>query len=118
MRSMRMLRLTAVLPLAAACIAGPAADRASFDARFAEIKKTATKQQLYAFLYDLPKGGDLHNHFGLSFHAQLWYDGATDPKRTKGYEFFTRVNLNNCPGQVEPLLRFRTIQRSTYRKLS
>ena len=33
-----------------------------FDARFEEIKKSATDEQLYRFLYDLPKGGDLHSH--------------------------------------------------------
>jgi hypothetical protein len=41
----------------------------SFDKQLEIIKKTASKEQLYALLYDLPKGGDLHNHFGLSKHG-------------------------------------------------
>ncbi len=51
---------------------------------FEEIKKTANKEQLYAFLYDLPKGGDLHNHLGLSYLPEMWYEAATSPKVTRG----------------------------------
>jgi adenosine deaminase CECR1 len=54
-----MLRL---LPLVlCSCFLFPCA-AADFSARFAEITRTATAPQLYALLYDLPKGGDLHNH--------------------------------------------------------
>jgi len=90
----------------------------SFAAGFEQIKKTATKEQLYTLLYDLPKGGDLHNHFGLSNFAQSWYDAATDLKRTHGNEFYTLTSFRNCPDATSPLLRFKTIQRSTYFKLS
>ena len=86
----------------------------SFDTQFEIIKKTSSKQQLYAFLYDLPKGGDLHNHLGLSFPAEQWYAAATDKQRTHGNEFYTRIRFNNCPGSAEALIRFRTIQRSSY----
>jgi adenosine deaminase CECR1 len=89
-----------------------------FSGRFEQIKKTATKEQLFTFLYDLPKGGDLHNHFGLANLAQDWYEAATDPRRTHGNEFYTLTNFRNCPDTPEPLLRFRNIQRFTYRKLS
>ena len=36
------------------------------------------KQQdnLYDFLYQMPKGGDLHNHLSCSGHAEWWYDAA------------------------------------------
>src|SRR4029453_9126624 len=84
---------------------------------FETIKKTGTKEQLYTFLYALPKGGDLHNHNGLSYLAEMWYDGATDPKR-KVNEFYTRIKINNCPDSTDPLILFRTIQRSTYSKPS
>ena len=89
-----------------------------FSERFEQIKMSATKEQLFTFLYDLPKGGDLHNHFGLANMAQSWYDAATDPKRTHGNEFYTLTNFRNCADTSSPLLRFRTIQRSNYRKLS
>ena len=36
------------------------------DRWFTEFKQTATPQQLYNFLYLLPKGGDLHHHLGGS----------------------------------------------------
>src|SRR5205814_4691400 len=71
-------RATVVLCL---CLAQLCAAAASFDAHFETIKKAAGKAQLYAFLYDLPKGGDLHHHLGLSFTAEQWYAAATDPKR-------------------------------------
>jgi adenosine deaminase CECR1 len=89
-----------------------------FSQRFEEIKKTATKEQLYAFLYDLPKGGDLHNHLGFSYLAEMWYEAATDPKITRGNEFYTRTKIANCPDNTDPLLFFRTIQRSTFNQLS
>jgi adenosine deaminase CECR1 len=89
-----------------------------FSQRFEEIKKTATKEQLYGFLYDLPKGGDLHNHLGFSYLAEMWYEAATDPKVTRGNEFYTRTKIANCPDSKDPLLLFRTIQRSTFNQLS
>ena len=101
-----------------ACCLGQPAWCAFFDDKFEDIKKTATKDQLYAFLFEVPKGGDLHNHFGLSNLAEMWYSGATDPQRTHGNKFFTRTKFANCADGTEPLIRFRTIQRSTYEKLS
>ena len=82
----------------------------SFDKQFEIIKKTASKEQLYALLYDL--------HFGLSNMAEQWYDAATDKKRANGNEFYTRTRFNNCPDSTEPLIRFRTIQRSSFLALS
>ncbi|HUI79021.1 MAG TPA: hypothetical protein VLY24_13940 [Bryobacteraceae bacterium] len=90
----------------------------SFDAQFETIQKTATREQLYAFLWALPKGGDLHNHLGGAFLAGQLYDAAIDPKRTNGNEFYTRTLINNCPDSTEPLILYRNIQRSTYEKLS
>jgi adenosine deaminase CECR1 len=60
----------------------------------------------------------LHNHFGLANWAEQWYDAATDPNRTHGNEYFTRVEIRNCPDSTEPVLLFYNIQRSTYLKLS
>jgi adenosine deaminase CECR1 len=100
------------------CFGSASAVAGSFDPQFETIKKSASKAQLYSLLWDLPKGGDLHNHFGLSNMAEQWYDAATDKKRTHGNEFYTRSRFNNCPDSSEPLIRFRTIQRSTYLKLS
>src|SRR5258708_360008 len=107
-----------LLLIAAAFSAHAQAQTPSFAERFEEIKKTATKQHLYSFLWALPKGGDLHNHFGISFPAYQLYEDATGKKLLQGNEFFTRVRFKTCPGDDGPFILFRTIQKSTYAKLS
>lgn len=85
-----------------------------FDARFDAIKQSATPSQLYAFLWDLPKGGDLHNHAAFAVPPELWLDAAA---RSTANPFFTRVRFENCPGDSGPLVRFRTILRSSFQQL-
>jgi adenosine deaminase CECR1 len=91
-----------------------AASSASFGQRFEEIKKTATPRELYAFLFDLPKGGDLHHHGGLSTVAEIWLDLAVKDQRNR---FYTLTRFGNCAGDTDALPRFYTIQRSTWQKL-
>ena len=55
-----LLCLSTTLP------AAPGQSSGTFGARFNDIKRHATREQLYAFLFALPKGGDLHNHAELS----------------------------------------------------
>ena len=87
---------------------------ADFSQQFEHIKKTATPAQLYAILYDLPKGGDLHHHFTLSHRpADLLKAAISLPNN----RYFTRVRFANCEDSSDTLL-FRTIQRSTYNALS
>ncbi|HBY63829.1 MAG TPA: adenosine deaminase [Solibacterales bacterium] len=88
-----------------------------FDARFEEIKKRATREQLYAFLYALPKGGDLHNHFGLTTHAELWFEYATDPSKNGNNAYYTRLRHADCEGDNAPFVRYRTVQRATFERL-
>src|ERR1017187_1914826 len=90
----------------------------AFATRFNEIKRQATREQLYAFLSALPKGGDLHNHNDYSVFAEFRYEAATDKARLHGNEYFTRVRVGNCPSDRQPPLLFETVQRSTYRRLS
>jgi adenosine deaminase CECR1 len=90
----------------------------SFSERFEHFKKVATKEQLYAFLFDLPKGGDLHNHLdGLSF-PEWWFRVATDKTLNGGKEFYTRLQNMNCQENDEPFLSYLTIRESTYNQLS
>jgi adenosine deaminase CECR1 len=89
-----------------------------FAERFEEIKKNATDEELYRFLYALPKGGDLHNHSGGANWPEWWYQTATDLKKTKGNSFYTRTKILNLPDSTEPLLYFITIPRWEYEKLS
>jgi adenosine deaminase CECR1 len=87
---------------------------ADFSGRFEEIKRSASPSELYAFLFALPKGGDLHHHNGLSVYAGVWYSAATSPKTLHRNTFYTLTKFGNCPGADDGLQRFHTIQRSTY----
>jgi adenosine deaminase CECR1 len=90
----------------------------TFDTRFASIVRDANKNELYALMWALPKGGDLHHHFVLSIPAEVWLAYATEPAHTRGNAFYTRVKFDSCPGDNEPLIRFRNIQQSTWQALS
>jgi adenosine deaminase CECR1 len=70
---------------------------AGFGEKFEEFKRTATPQELYRFLWAMPKGGDLHMHMGLSFWAADWYDAAKD-------RFYTRVRVSPCREEQAPLM--------------
>jgi len=91
-----------------------AASAAAFAERFEEIKKTATPRELYTLLFDLPKGGDLHNHGGLSTIAETWLELAAKDQRNR---FYTLTKFGNCARDNDVLPRFYTIQRSTWEKL-
>jgi len=94
------------------------ATAADFSARFEEIKQSASPAQLYAFLFDLPKGGDLHHHNSLDTYASVWYAAATSPRTLARNAFYTLTRFDNCQGSSDSLPRFYTIQRSTYSALS
>ncbi len=71
-------------------IAPASARPRSFPALFERIKREATPEQLYRFLYAMPKGGDLHHHLGGGFLARRWFAVATDRRRNGGQTFYTR----------------------------
>ncbi len=91
---------------------------ADFSARFEEIKQAASPAELYAFLFDLPKGGDLHHHNSLDTYASVWYATATSPKTLARNAFYTLTQFENCIGSNDSLPHFYNIQRSTYSALS
>jgi adenosine deaminase CECR1 len=111
----RFLAWPAVLGVAMAC--GTALAQDDFSARFDEIKKKATDAELYRFLYELPKGGDLHNHMGGENLPETWYKVATNSKLVHD-EFYARTKLLDCPDSTEPLLYDITINQATYDALS
>jgi adenosine deaminase CECR1 len=88
-----------------------------FTTRFDELKSRATPVQLYALLYDLPKGGDLHNHSGGADRPEWRYAICTDPARTGGDTFYTRARFASAPDAVAPTQRFHNIRQFTYDQL-
>lgn len=67
----------------------------SFDTQFDKIKKEASPEALYQFLYAMPKGGDLHNHSTGSNRSEWWYEEAIN-QENNGYIYYTKVKINNC----------------------
>src|SRR3954462_8107871 len=102
---MRLLALCLSLTLSA--------EAASFADRFAEIRKAAKPEELYAFLYALPKGGDLHNHSG-SERPEWIYAILTDSARNGGEVFYTRARFAAAPDAIAPVQRFYNIRQHTY----
>ena len=95
------------------------------EAWFEDFKQTASDQELYTFLYALPKGGDLHNHLSGSNFSDWWYELAVDSEKNGGYRYYTKVSINNCVkygsnmfGFSPYLMNFRNLQQSSYDALS
>lgn len=86
--------------------------------RFEQIKREATPQELYALLYAMPKGGDIHHHFSLAHRPQDLWHAATAPEILRGNAFYTRFRDGGCAESTQPLLRFLNLQRSSYAKLN
>jgi adenosine deaminase CECR1 len=110
-----------VLVVALVLLSGSAANAA--ERWFEELKKTATSEQLYTFLYALPKGGDLHNHLGGAVRSE-WMWTAAMMQKEHGFTYYTKVRINNCVdygtnefGPAKYLLLFRNLKESNYRKL-
>ncbi|HEY4300909.1 MAG TPA: hypothetical protein VGM73_08555 [Candidatus Didemnitutus sp.] len=106
-----LIRFLPVIVLAPFAFAGSFADR------FEEIKKTAQPGELYAFLYALPKGGDLHNHAGGAGRAEWWYAAGIDPKLNGGDTLYTRVRFSGPADPAATPTAFRTLRQFGYDRL-
>lgn len=91
---------------------------------FEQFKDSASDQQLYEFLYRMPKGGDLHNHLSGSALPIWWYDTAL-AQAERGYHYYTKTHIENClaPDQQRPAyqpyyLLYRNITSLEYEKLN
>lgn len=100
------------------CISGQVLFGGDFAARFDALRTRATPAQLYALLYDLPKGGDLHNHSGGQDRGEVLYAVATDPARNGGDVIYTRARFTAQPDAIDPAQRFHNIRRHTYDTLT
>jgi adenosine deaminase CECR1 len=95
-----------------------AGQAAGFADRFNEIRKAATPAELYAFLYALPKGGDLHNHSGGSERPEWIFAILTDPARNGGDTFYTRARFAAAPDAIAPAKRFHNVRQHGYDMLT
>lgn len=118
-----LLSCSLLVPLQPAQGALPAASGNTF-AWFEAFKREASDEELYRFLYALPKGGDLHNHLSGSILSEWFYELAL-AQAERGYHYYTRVRINNCRpyggnafGADPYLLLFVTIQESRYQQLN
>lgn len=89
-----------------------------FSPRFDAIRARATPAQLYAFLYALPKGSDLHNHSGGSERPEWLLAACTDPARNGGDTFYTRIRFASATDAIASTARYRTIRRYTYEQVA
>ncbi|MDA8527900.1 hypothetical protein N9K67_03760, partial [Opitutaceae bacterium] len=109
---MRIVRLSILLTALPALLAAD-----DFSGRYDEIRSQATPEQLYKFLYALPKGGDLHNHFGGSIIPEWKWDILTDPSRNGGDIYYARVRFDAAPDAIDPRVLNHTIRHHTYENL-
>jgi adenosine deaminase CECR1 len=109
--------------LAVCCALSLGSQALAAEAWFEAVKGTATSEQMYRFLYALPKGGDLHNHLTGAVRSEWYWDAAMAAEK-RGYLYYTRVRIQNCApyghdefGRDKALLLFKNIQGSTFEKL-
>lgn len=112
-----------MLLLTLQAIAADASDNQNNNLWFESFKQTATDAELYRFLYQMPKGGDLHNHLSGSGFPEWWYEGALAQK-DNGYVYYTKITINNCRqyghnafGFNRYYLMFRNITEGEYQQL-
>ena len=112
-RALTLFLLTLIL-----CSHGASADW------FDDLKAEGNAADLYRMLYYMPKGGDLHNHLSGAAYSEWYYDAALAQK-ARGYEFYTKVRIENCRDYggnefsfMAYYLMFRNVQASQYEQLS
>lgn len=86
----------------------------SFSDRFDAIWEAATAEQRYKLLYDLPKGGDIHNHLGGSNRPEWVLEVTQNPELNGGDVFWTRLNFASPPDAISPKAFANTIRQFTY----
>jgi adenosine deaminase CECR1 len=115
-----------LLVLTAAAVQARAVDTPALaDNRwFEEVKKSATPEQLYTFLYAMPKGADLHNHLSGSARSEWMWDAALAQEKN-GYIYYTKVTIKNCVpygsneyGPEPYYMLFRNLTAANHAKLS
>ncbi len=89
---------------------------------FEDFKDSASPAELHAFLYAMPKGGDLHLHLSGSILSEWFYEHALAQK-ARGYSYYAKVRIENCASGIDSanrtnyLLLYKTIDHLSYAKL-
>ncbi len=110
--TMLRLRLTLL-----ACLSFTLARTEDFGARYDALRAAASPAQLYTFLYALPKGGDLHNHFGGANRPEWMWAVLTDPTRNGGDTFYARERFAAAPDAIAATARHHVVRQATYDRL-
>ena len=89
---------------------------------FDDLKRNSSDRELHQILYEMPKGGDLHHHLTGSIFSEDWYELALESARY-GYEYYTKVRINNCrqhgePGFDQYLIHYQNLAKANWLKLS
>lgn len=120
-RAHRAIRLLCVAALT--MVSGSIVPVQAAEPWFEAVKAEATPQQLYTFLYALPKGGDLHNHLSGGGLSEWMWEAAL-AQQARGYTFYTKVRIENCKGYgtnefgfTPYLMLFVNLQASNYEQL-
>ena len=90
---------------------------------FDDFRNSASDEELYALLYAMPKGGDLHHHISGSARSEWWYEEILR-QESLGYTYYTKVTINNCRAYggnefnfAPYLLLFRTVSERNFQQL-
>ncbi|HBS43088.1 MAG TPA: adenosine deaminase [Oceanospirillales bacterium] len=90
---------------------------------FDDFRDSASDEELYALLYAMPKGGDLHHHISGSARSEWWYEEILR-QESLGYTYYTKVTINNCRAYggnefnfAPYLLLFRTVSERNFQQL-
>lgn len=86
---------------------------------FARIKQEATTDELYALLFAVPKGGDLHHHGGGSVPMEYAVDYYLDVERNGGRKFYIRTRIEACPeARLRPEVMYHVMSEREWSALA
>jgi adenosine deaminase len=100
-----MVRAIVVLVFTTVAAFGQAASTAAssrIERKFAELRKNPP--ELYAFLYRMPKGADLHNHLSGAVYAESFIRAAADNHYCIDKKAMAIARPPCAPGQVDAAL--------------
>ena len=65
--------------------------------RFAELRKSPP--ELFAFLYKMPKGADLHNHLSGAIYAENFLEAAVEAQLCVDKTAMALARMHSRPGE-------------------